>query len=64
MVARTFARTIFAGAAAMLFCLAPPARAGGGPENLFLVVNAASWASQSVANHYVELRKIPPINVL
>jgi hypothetical protein len=38
-------------------------RAGGGPENLFLVVNARSWASITVANHYVQLRKIPISNV-
>jgi uncharacterized protein (TIGR03790 family) len=40
-----------------------PARAGGGPENLFLVVNSASWASQTVANHFIQLRKIPPSHV-
>src|SRR5262245_25428173 len=27
------------------------ASAGGGPENVLLVVNSASWASQTVANH-------------
>jgi uncharacterized protein (TIGR03790 family) len=40
------------------------ARAGGGPENLFLVVNAASPDSVAVANAYASLRGIPPINVL
>lgn len=40
------------------------ARAGGGPENLFLVVNSASWASMTVANHFIQLRKIPSSNVL
>jgi uncharacterized protein (TIGR03790 family) len=40
------------------------ARAGGGPENVFLVVNATSWASLTVANHFIQLRAIPPINVL
>ncbi|MBI3837606.1 MAG: TIGR03790 family protein [Planctomycetia bacterium] len=39
------------------------ARAGGGPENVFVVVNAASWASQAVANHFIQLRQIPPVNV-
>ncbi len=39
------------------------ARAGGGPENVFLVVNSASWASQAVANQFIELRQIPPGNV-
>ena len=40
------------------------ARAGGGPENLFLVVNASSPDSVAVANAYAALRGIPPINVL
>lgn len=40
------------------------ARAGGGPENLFLVVNASSPDSIAVANAYAALRGIPPINVL
>jgi hypothetical protein len=45
--------------------LAPrSASAGGGPENYFLVVNSASSSSLTIANHYVELRKIPPSNVL
>jgi hypothetical protein len=39
-------------------------RAGGGPENLFLVVNAASADSVAVANAFAELRGVPPINVL
>ena len=37
--------------------------AGGGPENVFLLVNSASRDSMTVANHYVDLRKIPPQNV-
>lgn len=39
-------------------------RAGGGPENVFLVVNARSWASLAVANHWVRLRGIPHNQVL
>jgi len=39
------------------------ARAGGGPENVFLVVNSASWASQTLANHFIQLRRIPSLNV-
>ncbi|HEX4143256.1 MAG TPA: hypothetical protein VHY91_06880 [Pirellulales bacterium] len=39
------------------------ALAGGGPENLLLVVNSASWASQAVANQYIHLRRVPPENV-
>ena len=38
-------------------------RAGGGPENAFLVVNSASPGSLAVANAYAAVRGIPPINV-
>jgi len=41
-----------------------PARAGGGPENVLLVVNANSPESIEVANAWIALRNIPPINVL
>lgn len=44
--------------------LAAPVRAGGGPENLLLVVNPASADSLTIANAYVQLRNIPPLNVL
>lgn len=37
--------------------------AGGGAENVLLVVNANSEASKTVANHYVDVRKIPPANI-
>ena len=40
-----------------------PAFAGGGPENVIVVVNAASWASLAVANEYVHLRHIPADNI-
>ena len=43
--------------------LAAPALAGAGPDRLFLVVNEDSWASQAVANTYVDLRGVPPGNV-
>jgi hypothetical protein len=49
------------------FCLsiaAAAALAGGGPENVFLVVNANSDGSKTIANHYVGLRQIPAQNVL
>lgn len=42
----------------------PAARAGGGPENVLLVVNANSWASLSIANQWAQLRQIPGGNVL
>lgn len=40
------------------------AYAGGGPENVLLVVNANSNDSKEVANHYVRLRNLPASNVL
>jgi hypothetical protein len=42
----------------------PLTRAGGGPENLLLLVNANSESSKTIANHYIELRKIPAQNVV
>ena len=39
------------------------AQAGGGPENVFLLVNSESTDSMTVANYYIALRKIPPTNV-
>lgn len=43
---------------------APPARAGGGPENVLLVVNPTRADSLAVANAYAALRQVPPGNVL
>jgi hypothetical protein len=43
--------------------LATHAGAGGGPENLFVVVNSTSSDSVAVANAFVAARGIPPINV-
>ncbi len=40
------------------------ALAGGGPENVLVVVNSASWASRRVANEFIHLRQIPPRNVI
>ena len=42
---------------------AAPARAGGGPENIFLVVNPASPDSLAVANAFTALRAVPSINI-
>ena len=33
--------------------------AGGGAENVFLVVNSRSWASKTIANYYCHIRNIP-----
>lgn len=40
------------------FCIA-----GGGPENVFLLVNSTSQDSMTVANHYAKIRKIPASNI-
>ena len=44
----------------------PPvaAWAGGGPENVLLLVNSNSLNSKTIANHYIALRNIPPSNVV
>lgn len=59
-------RSLCVAVVAVLAALAVPAsaRAGGGPENVFLVVNATSADSLAVANAYAALRGISPINVL
>ncbi len=44
--------------------LARFAFAGGGPENVVVVVNEDSDASKAIADEYVRLRNIPPINVI
>ena len=38
--------------------------AGGGPENVFVVVNQRSWSSRTIANYFCALRKIPSSNVM
>ena len=40
------------------------AHAGGGAENVFVVVNSSSPESLAVAHAFVALRGVPPINVL
>jgi hypothetical protein len=52
------------GAAAAIAAGGDAAFAGGGPENVFLLVNANSDSSKTIANHYIALRKIPPSHVL
>jgi tetratricopeptide (TPR) repeat protein len=49
---------------ALLVASAQNAGAGGGPENVAIVVNGNSWASRAIANEYVALRGIPSINVV
>jgi uncharacterized protein (TIGR03790 family) len=38
--------------------------AGGGPENVLLVVNSNSDPSKRIANNYINWRQIPPSNVV
>ena len=40
------------------------AHAGGGPENVMVVVNSESQSSKLIANHYIAMRKIPGRNVV
>jgi hypothetical protein len=54
---------IFAFALAILLPLPRTSWAGGGPENVLLVVNPASPDSLAVANYYQQWRQIPPGNV-
>ena len=44
--------------------LVPEVWAGGGPENVLLLVNANSDSSLTIANHYIQLRRIPAGNVV
>ncbi|MGI9014980.1 MAG: TIGR03790 family protein [Phycisphaerales bacterium] len=57
-----FSKTICTVFLAMTIAFA--ALAGGGPENVAVVVNSDSWASKAVANTYIHLRNIPPGNVV
>jgi hypothetical protein len=52
------------GSLTVFLALLSRAWAGGGPENVVLVVNSASAASQAVANQFVELRHLPASNVV
>ena len=47
-----------------LLSIATLTHAGGGSENVVVVVNQDSWASLAIANEYVQLRSIPPANVI
>ncbi len=39
-------------------------QAGGGPENVLVVVNSNSESSKTIANHYINWRQIPATNVV
>jgi len=40
------------------------AQAGGGPENVALIINTRSWASVTIGMHYASLRQIPTSNIV
>jgi hypothetical protein len=64
---RSRSKTIFLTAmcfAGVFFFAGRDVQAGGGPENVLVVVNEQSDSSLLIANHYVSLRKIPDRNVL
>lgn len=49
----------------MVAMVAPTeALAGGGPENVFLVINELSLSSKLIANHYADIRNIPANNIV
>lgn len=48
----------------LLTSCAATSLAGFGPENTLVVVNARSASSRTIANHFVDLRRIPPNNVI
>lgn len=47
-----------------LLALPAAALAGGGAQNVLVVVNPNSWASMTVANEFIHARNIPDSNVL
>lgn len=61
LIQKFFRRRVFLAILAIL--AASTATAGGGPENLFLVVNPKSPSSMTIANEYIRLRQIPAGNV-
>ncbi|MCL2700570.1 MAG: hypothetical protein FWE88_02620 [Phycisphaerae bacterium] len=48
----------------LLIVASGPALAGGGGENVLLVVNADSFSSMTLANEYMRLRQVPVGNVV
>ena len=61
-----FGHHVMVGAIVIAFChfVETSVFAGGGPENVLVVVNRQSWASQTIANYFCACRKIPPTNVV
>lgn len=48
----------------LVTCLVTSMLHAGAPENLLLLVNSNSQDSVTIANHYIQLRNIPPENVV
>lgn len=61
-----FSRRIWLGAICVMSSILFSGTAGAGlsSENVIVVVNGDSPASRTIANHYIELRKIPTKNVI
>ncbi|QDU91345.1 hypothetical protein Pla175_47660 [Pirellulimonas nuda] len=57
-------QALFCGALAAAIGANGTAAAGGGPENLILIVNQNSQGSKTIANHYARLRGLPPGNLV
>ncbi|MBA4106281.1 MAG: hypothetical protein C0485_11030 [Pirellula sp.] len=56
--------TLFLTAVAALSLLVPQGLAGGGPQNVAVLVNSNDPDSLAVANCFIELRQIPATNVI
>ena len=56
--------TLFFCVIALVLMNSGSAFAGGGSENVFLVVNGDSRSSKVIANHYIAMRNIPPGHVI
>jgi tetratricopeptide (TPR) repeat protein len=59
-------RSLLVTVGAFLSILSVPASAlaGGGPEDIVVVVNASSWSSKSIANKYCQLKGIDASHVI
>ncbi|NOS99733.1 MAG: TIGR03790 family protein [Phycisphaerales bacterium] len=62
--ARLLVTVILGLAAVFLSAVAPSVRAGGGPQNVVLIVDPRSAAAMYVANYYKAARGIPDANIL
>lgn len=63
MIRKSVARNVLLWLLVSLFAWPACVWAGGGPENLLLVVNRRSQQSLYIANYYAKLRQIPADNI-